>query len=134
MIAIIEEHNLLTGYRFVIVEYLLVGLLLGVLGASYAVVGRLSDAAIWLGITVNCGVVVLIADAQLRTGCHDFGSLPFRSATFRNAIRSEHPGLWRRTTALVVLSMVPLAVAVLVLIERLRDALGRRVQQAGQGE
>jgi hypothetical protein len=33
MIAIFEEHNPLTGYRFVIVEYLLVGLLLGLLGS-----------------------------------------------------------------------------------------------------
>ncbi len=32
MIGIIEEHNLLSGYRFVIVEYVVVGLLLGPLG------------------------------------------------------------------------------------------------------
>lgn len=29
MIGLIEDHNLPTGYRFVIVEYVVVGLLLG---------------------------------------------------------------------------------------------------------
>ena len=63
MISIIEEHNLLTGYRFVIVEYLLVGLLVGLLAQRYAVVGRPLDAVIWLGISVNSAVIVLLADA-----------------------------------------------------------------------
>ena len=130
MIAIIEEHNLLTGYRFVIVEYLLVGLLLGLLGAWYATAGRMGDAAVWLGITVNCVVIVLLADAQVRGGVRDYGSLPFRKAAFRRDILPQHHGLWRRTTVMVVLSMTPFAVAALVLAESLRDALGRQVLPA----
>ena len=134
MIAIIEEHNLLTGYRFVIIEYLVVGLLLGLLGSWYATVGRLPDAAIWLGIAINSAFIALLADAQLRSGVRDYGSLPLRKAAFRREVLPEHRGLWRRTTVLVVLSMTPLAVAVLVLAETLRDALTRRVPPAGQRE
>jgi sulfite exporter TauE/SafE len=130
MIAIIEEHNLLNGFRFAILEYLLVGLLLGLLGGWYASVGRPLDAAIWLGITVNCAAVAMLADAQLRAGARDFGTLPFRRAAFRREVLPRHPGLWRRTTALVLLSMTPLALAVLVLAETLRDALSRRVPPA----
>ena len=103
MISIIEEHNLLTGYRFVIVEYLLVGLLVGLLGSWYAVAGRPLDAAIWLGIAVNSAVIVLLADAQLRSGVRDFGSLPFRRAAFRREVLASHGGLWRRTTLLIVI-------------------------------
>ena len=126
MIAIIEEHNLLTGYRFVIIEYLLVGLLLGLLGSWYVAVGRMVDAAVWLGITVNCTVIVLLADAQLRSGRGDFGNLPFRRAAFRREVLPRHPGLWRRTTVLIVLSFTPFAIALLVLAETLRDALRRQ--------
>lgn len=124
MIALIEEHNLLTGYRFVIVEYLLVGLLLGLLGGWYAAAGRPVDAGIWLGITINCGIIVLLADAQLRSGARDFGSLPFRRAAFRREVLPRHPALWRHTTVLIVLSFTPFAISILVLAETLRDALG----------
>lgn len=134
MIALIEEHNLLTGYRFVILEYLLVGLLFGLLGTWYAAAGRALDAATWLGITVNCAVIALLAGGQLRSGARDFGSLPFRRAAFRRSVLPEHPHLWRRTTVLVVLSMTPLAVAGLVLAETLRSALTRQVLPLRQGD
>jgi hypothetical protein len=134
MIAIIEEHNLLTGYRFVIVEYLLVGLLLGLLGSWYAAVGRPLDAAIWLGITVNCAVIVLLADAQLRSGVRDFGTLPFRNAAFRRDVLTSHRGLWRRTALLVLLSFPPFVIAGLVLAETFLDALSRRVLPASRAE
>ena len=134
MIAIIEEHNLLTGYRFVIVEYLLVGLLLALLGGWYAAVGRPIDAAVWLGVTVNSAVIVLLADSQLRSGVRDFGSLPFRRATFRREVLPGHRGLWRRTTLLVLLWFAPFAIAALVLAETLRDALSRQVRPASRAE
>lgn len=134
MIAIIEEHNLLTGYRFVIVEYLLVGLALGLLGGWYAAAGRPLDAAVWLGMAVNCAVIALLADAQLRGRVRDFGSLPFRKAAFRREVLSGHRGRWRRTTLLAVLTFTPLAIAALVLAQTLRDALRRRVPAAGQVE
>ena len=134
MIPFIEEHNLLTGYRFVIVEYLLVGLLVGLLGSWYAVVGRPLDAVIWLGISVNSAVIVLLADAQLRSGVRDFGSLPFRRAEFRREVLAGHRGLWRRTTILVLLSFTPFAIAMLVLAETLRDALSRRGLPASRVE
>ena len=134
MISIIEEHNLLTGYRFVIVEYLLVGLLVGLLGSWYAVVGRPLDAAIWLGVSVNSAVIVLLADAKLRSGARDFGSLPFRRAAFRREVLASHRGLWRRTTLLVLLSLTPFAIAAIALAETLRDALKRRVLPASRVE
>src|SRR6476659_7073195 len=134
MIGSIEVHNLLTGYRFVIIEYLLVGVLLGLLGGWYAAVGRALDAAIWLGITVNCAVIALLADAQLRSGVRDFGSLPLRRAAFRREVLPGHPGLWRRTTLLVLLSFTPFAIAILVLAGTIRDALRRRELPASRGE
>ena len=132
MIAIIEEHNLLTGFRFVIVEYLLVGLALGLLGSWYAAVGRPLDAAIWLGMTVNCAVIVLFADAQLRSGRPDFGTLPFRDRAFRRAVGRERPHLMRRTLTLVLIQAVPLLLAALVVVESLRDAIVGRERAPGR--
>ena len=126
MIRVIEEHNLLTGYRFVIVEYVLVGLLLGLLVAWYAVVGRWLDAAVWLGMTVNCAVIAVLAGAQLRGGVADFGTLPFRSRAFRQEVLPAHPALLRRTTALILATFTPFALALLVLAETLRDGLFAR--------
>jgi hypothetical protein len=134
VIALIEEHNLLTGYRFVIVEYLAVGLLVGLLGGWYAAAGRPIDAAVWLGIAVNSAVIVLLADAQLRSGARDFGSLPFRRAAFRREALPGHQQLWRRTTLLVLLWFAPFAVAALVLAETLRDALLRRARPVSRAE
>lgn len=123
MIAIIEEHNLLTGYRFVIVEYLLVGLLLGLLGGWYAIAGRALDATIWLGISANCAVVLMLADAQLRSGRPDFGALPLRKAAFRRAVAEERPHLRRHAVGLVLIQMVPLMLTILVAVEIVRDAV-----------
>jgi hypothetical protein len=134
MIRIIEEHNVLTGHRFVIVEYVLVGLVLGMLGVWYAAVGRTLDAATWLGMTVNCAVIALLADAQLRSGASDFGTLPFRRPTFRREVLPSHPGLWRRMTALIVITFIPFAIAVLVLVETVRDALRGPAAVASRAE
>lgn len=130
MIGLIEEHNLLSGYRFVIIEYVVVGLLLGLLGTWYASVGRQPDAAIWLGMAVNCAVIAVLADAQLRSGVPDFGPLPMRHRAFRERVMPAHPAVWRRTAALVVVTFIPFALAILVLAETLRDALRGRAMPA----
>jgi len=59
MTEIIREHNYLTGYRFVIAEYGVVGAGLGLLVACYLAVGRFPDAFVWLGIVVNCALIAL---------------------------------------------------------------------------
>jgi sulfite exporter TauE/SafE len=65
MIGLIEEHNVLTGYRFVIVEYVLTGLVLGLFGAWELAVGRPVDGLTWLGITANCLVIALLVGLAL---------------------------------------------------------------------
>jgi hypothetical protein len=121
--GIIEEHNLLSGYRLVVVEYLVVGLALGLLGAWYASVGRAVDAITWLGITANCLVIKLLADAQLRSGRPDLGVLALRHRAVRDAVLPEHPHLWRRTILLILVASVPFAIVLAVFVESLRNAL-----------
>jgi hypothetical protein len=120
MTAIVREHNLLTGYRFVILEYLLVSLFLGALGTYYLLASRWIDAAIWLGIVANCLVISALAVAALRNGAADYGSLPMRRRGFRAEIGREHPHLGRRTTALVTVAFVPFLLVSLVVAERHR--------------
>lgn len=109
MIGIIREHNLLTGYRFVLVEYLVVSLLFGTLGAYYLAVGRWLDAGIWIGIVANCLLIAGMAARSLWAGEQDFGTLPTRRRDFRHAIARDHPRLAWRTVALVTVTFIPWA-------------------------
>ncbi len=68
MIGIVREHNLLAGNRFVIVEYTVVAIVLGLIGLEYLAVGRLIDAFVRLGIVVTCGVIAVLAVAILVEG------------------------------------------------------------------
>ena len=120
MTGIVREHNLLTGYRFVIAEYGLVGLGLTLLVAYYLVVGRLVEALAWFGIVVNSAVIAILALASLRGGTTDLGLLPLRHKSFREAVGREHPGLGRRTLLLITVWFVPYLLAALVLIESVR--------------
>ena len=81
------------------------------------------DAVTWFGITANCAVIALIAHGTLRAGATDLGVLPLRHRRVREAIRRDHPHLWRRTTVLILVTFVPLLVGLLALAEALRDAL-----------
>jgi hypothetical protein len=121
MIGIVREHNLLTGYRFVIVEYAVVAVVLGLLGLYYLAVDRLLDAFVWLGIVVNCGVIAVLAIRDLRAGATDLGFLPMRNRTFRETVGREHPGLGRRTLMLILVTFLPYLLAVAVLVEGLRE-------------
>ena len=114
MIGIIREHNLLTGYRFVLVEYLTVSLLFGALGAYYLAVARWVDAAVWLGIVANCLLIAGIAAHSLWTGEKDFGTLPTRRREFRRAVAAGHPHLARRTVLLVTVTFIPWALVAVV--------------------
>jgi hypothetical protein len=122
MTAIVREHNLLTGYRFVIVEYLLVSLALGALGAYYLLAARWIDAAIWLGMVANCLLIAAVAAAALRSGAADYGTLPMRRRALRAEIGREHPHLGRRTTALVTVTFVPFLLVLLVVADPHRAA------------
>ena len=114
MIGIVREHNLLTGYRFVVVEYAAVSLLLSVLAGYYLVVGRWLDAAVWLGIIVNCLAIGALAAHSLRTGATDHGWLPLRHRAFRRRIGADHPHLARRATTLILVTFVPFLLVVLI--------------------
>ena len=90
MIGVVEEHNRLTGYRFVIVEYVTVGAVFGLLGGWYVVAGRPLDAFIWLGMRGQLrGGVALLAEAQLRGGAPDIGIRAMRDPGRRDRIRRE---------------------------------------------
>ncbi len=122
MIGIIDEHNLLTGYRLVIFEYLLVGLLFGGLGAPYVTADRPLDAAIWLGMSANCAVILILAGASVRGAARDYGTMPLRHKRFRQMVLASHPRLWRRTVILVLLAFTPFALVGLVVCEAVLDA------------
>lgn len=117
MIRIVREHNELSGYRFVIVEHVLVGSGLALLGVYYLAVGRLIDAFVWLGIVVNCGLIAVLAIGDLRAGAVDRGLLPLRHRAVREAFARDHPGLQRRTLVLIAVTFVPCLLALRVVLD-----------------
>jgi len=132
MTGIVREHNLLTGYRFVIAEYGLVGLGVTVLVGYYLIAGRFVEAIAWFGIAVNSGIIALLAVASLRNGARDIGLLPLRERSFRETVGREHPGLGRRTLVLIAVWFAPYLLAALVLIETV--AADRSARPAGPGQ
>ncbi len=120
MTDIVREHNLLTGYRFTIVEFALVGLGLSGLVAWYLATGRFVEAVAWFGIVGNAGTMLVLAVDALRHGAMDLGPLPLRRRSFRDAVATSHPRLGRRTAVLVVALCVPYLVPVAVLAEQAR--------------
>ena len=119
MRSIVREHNLLTGYRFVIVEYVLVSVVLGALGVYFLAVTRWIDAGIWLGIVVNLHARLppwrsrRSAAARLRT------TEAFRcdAASSGARVGRDHPRLVRRTTVLVTITFIPFLLALLVIVD-----------------
>jgi hypothetical protein len=120
VIGIIREHNVFTGYRFVVWEYGIVSALFGLLALGYLAAGRWIEALGWAGIVVNTLVIVALAAASIRRGDRDFGSLPMRRAAFRRSVGRHRPGLGRRTTALILATFVPFLLPVLVAAELAR--------------
>lgn len=130
MTLIVEEHNLLNGYRFSLVEYGGVATVFGLLVAYYVMAGRLLDAMLWSGLVLNCVAIALAAWLAVRRGCPDYGWFPMRRRAFRDEVARTHPQLGRRTTLLVLTSLPPYVLAGTVLVERLvpgvTSLVGRR--------
>ena len=124
MIAIVREHNLLNGYRFALVEYGVLALGLSVLVAFYLAAARWLDAVAWLGIVANFVTIAGFAVTSILSGAVDHGTLPMRDRDFRRAVARSHPGVWRRTTLLIVTQCVPFLLATSVVAERFATAAG----------
>lgn len=86
MIAIIREHNQLTGYRLVVGQYGATVAGISAVCGYYVLNGRLLVAAAWFGFEVNCLVILAFAVAALRVGRPDVGVAVLRDPVMRRRI------------------------------------------------
>ena len=113
MRALIATHNRLNGFRFVVLEFGLIVLLVVPFGLYYALHARWLLALIALGIICNCAVVLTCTIRSLISGESDVGlrSL-YTDQETRQRVAQEHPNLFRDTMLLVVAAVLPFVLSI----------------------
>jgi hypothetical protein len=118
MLAILHEHNILNGFRFVLIEFTLVAVVALLVGATELIHGRVVWAFGYLGIAENAGVICATAIGQMSRRELSHSNIETFFGKGRDAIRREHPHLDRHTLAIVVATLVPFLLAGLTIIDR----------------
>jgi len=115
MIRIIKSHNRLNGIKFATIEFALIALIVAPFAGYYCLHQRFVLAFISGGIMLNCLPVVYYGIEALHKGQDD--SLTIWNRQARDKLNLENPHLLRDTLVLAGLTLLPLVVLVLVLME-----------------
>ena len=120
MIRLIHEHNTLNGLRFSAIEFTAMAVV--VVGFALYLVNAGADvlAIALLGVGANCLVVAAVGIRSLQAGEQDRSLAATFSPSSRARVLQEHPQAQRATWALSALTLIPFAVATVVLAERVR--------------
>lgn len=111
IVEILEEHNKLNGFKFVLVEFAVTSIV-----ATFIAYAGLSGAG-WLYVIAGLGVlansisVAVSVIGQMRRGDKDLGLYSVYFGEGRGIVKLEHPNLGRNTSKLVVSLMVPFLLA-----------------------
>ena len=115
MIRIIKSHNRLNGIKFATIEFALIALIVAPFAGYYCLHQQFVLAFISGGIMLNCLPVVYYGIEALHKGQDD--SLTIWNRQARDKLNLENPHLLRDTLVLAGLTLLPLVVLVLVLME-----------------
>jgi hypothetical protein len=115
MIRIIKFHNRLNGIKFAAIEFALIALIVAPFAVYYCLHQRYVLAFISAGIMLNCLPVVYYGIDAWHKGQGDSPTIWNRQA--RDKLGLENPHMLRDTLVLAGLTLLPLVVLVLVLIE-----------------
>ncbi|MHB8399326.1 MAG: hypothetical protein ACYDCI_10400 [Candidatus Limnocylindrales bacterium] len=120
MIRLIDQHNTLNGLRFTVIEFMVMAVVVVGFAVYVADAGANVLAIALLGVGANCLVVAAVGIRLLRAGEQDRSLGATFSPSSRARILQEHPHAQRATWALSVLTLIPFAVAVAMLLGRVR--------------
>ena len=119
VISRVEVHNRLNGYIFVIVEFGLIGVVVGGFGAYYAGHGRLLEGLLALGVTTNAAVILFLSVRSLLRGEKGVGLWRiYTDSTVRQRVMQENPRLSTDTLSITVAALIPFVLLVLALLPR----------------
>jgi hypothetical protein len=119
MILIIKAHNRLNGIKFSTIEFAFIALIIAPFAVYYILHHQFVLAFISGGIIFNCLPVVYFGINAFRKGENDSQTIWNRQA--REKITAENPNMLRDTLLLAGLTLVPLVVLLIVLVETLRS-------------
>ena len=115
IVEMVDEHNILNGFRFVLLEFMIVvcaALFIGYVGLKK---GQWGFEAAGLGIAVNAAAICLTVIRQIRRGEHDLGLHETYFGKRRAEIHREHPARDRHTMQLCLVFLVPFLLAAMIL-------------------
>jgi len=120
VIRLIREHNIVNGLRFTVIEFTVMVAVVTGFAIYFAAAGASVPAVVCLGVAANCIAVAEVSLGSLRAGEEDRSLAATFSASARARILEEHPGAQRATWLLSALTLLPFAVAIGVVIGRVR--------------
>ena len=126
MIERIQDHNNLNGIRFATIEFSIIAGIGFVLTLIMLVLGRLVPGLIFMGITGNCLVIVIVGARAWQAGKVGSGWSSLRNKIQRDQITGVHPHMLLDTVILVVLLLLPFVVVIAAAIETRRARPGAK--------
>ena len=118
MLEIIHEHNLLNGFRFVLVEFIVVTAIASFVGGAGILRGNFVYAFFGFGIAANAIYVCTRVIQQLRRGEKDIGLYEVYFGPNKKLISEKYPDLSLHTAQLSVALLMPFLVPILALWPR----------------
>ena len=115
MIRIIKSHNTLNGIKFATMEFALIALIVAPFAGYYCLHQRFVLAFISGGIMLNCLPVVYYGIQALHKG--QDASPTIWNSWASDKLNLENPHLLRDTLVLACLTLLPVIVVVLVLMD-----------------
>ena len=118
MRRILDEHNTLNGFRFVLAEFIVVALAALFIGAATFRNGSILWTVVWIGVAVNAAAVCVTVVGQMRRGKRSNSFAESYSREGREKIRREHPNLGAHTLLIMGLVLIPFLLAMLTIPDR----------------
>ena len=118
MLEMVYEHNVLNGFRFVLIEFVIVAcaaLYIGSIGLSKGSPGFVIAG---LGIAANSGAICLTVCRQLRRGDTDLGIYETYFGKRKAQHRTEYPDRDRNTMIMCMAFLCPFLLTILILRAR----------------
>jgi len=117
MRTLLYEHNILNGFWFVLIEFILVASEALFVGVAEIFKGDLLWSVWWVGFAVNAAAICATVIGQMRRGERSSSIAKTYFGKGKEAVTRDHPSLLWHTLQITAAALVPFLLAILTLIE-----------------
>jgi hypothetical protein len=117
----IRAHNTVNGVTFVICEFALMALVIAPFGVAWALTDRPLNALAAAGFVANCLCVVVVGVQDWRAGERGYSLRLLFNSAHRARLMKEHPTMSEGTLSILLGTIIPFALAVLILVDYSRS-------------